>query len=81
MKRVKLNTRTKPQAADTVFSRLMLDLQLAQRVQTKARAGLLDDDALQNAVVLEREAFRVLANYCEARAFVQSDTITEEKEP
>jgi hypothetical protein len=72
MRRAKLNSR-KPIAADPVVTRLLLDLQLARRVQKKARAGLLDDDALQNAQTLECEAFRVLANYCEARAFVQSE--------
>src|SRR5262249_24762473 len=62
-----------PQAADAVFCRLILDVQLSRRVQRKARSGRVNDDARENAEILEREAFRVLANYCEARAFVQSE--------
>jgi hypothetical protein len=69
--RLKL-TPTKPEPADPVVTRLMLDIQLACRSKHKVACGLIDQDALGDADALERGAFQHLFNYLNAKAWVRS---------
>lgn len=64
---------SRPEPADQVFSRCIRDIVISRRVMQKARQGLLDNKAFDNANIFERQAWRILANYCEAQAFVQGE--------
>jgi hypothetical protein len=57
---------------DPVFIRLILDLQLALRVQKQIARGIRSQKQLDDAKELERGAFQHLFNYCNARAWVRA---------
>src|SRR6516165_1117312 len=57
---------------DPVFIRLILDLQLARRVQQQIARGIRPRKQLDDAKELERGAFQHLFNYCNARAWVRT---------
>ena len=57
---------------DPVFIRLILDLQLARRVQQQIARGIRSREQLDDAKELERGAFQHLFNYCNARAWVRT---------
>ena len=58
---------------DRVFTRLILDLQLASRVQKEIALGVRPNKQLCDAETLDRGAFDHLFNYLNARAWVRKD--------
>jgi hypothetical protein len=62
---------------DPVFTRLILDLQLARRVQQQVARGMRPQTELCDAITLERGAFQHLFNYLNARAWVRTKELDE----
>jgi hypothetical protein len=68
--RVKLHPQKKPASADPTFVRLCHDITMSERVKDKARRGLLNGEAFDDARQLERRAWTHLERYVSAQAFV-----------
>ena len=57
---------------DHVFTRLILDLQLAQRAQRKIACGELAESKRADAEAFEQGAFQHLFNYLNAKAWTRA---------